>query len=62
MARRVEHLGLKLADSEALAVAKQMVEVAAISFPIRRVEDRAENPLHITDMLADADPGARFSP
>jgi hypothetical protein len=37
-----------------------MIEVAAVGFQIGGVEDRAENALHILDVLADADPGAGF--
>ena len=58
MTGRVEHLGIKRADLEPLAVLEQMVEVAAIGFQIGGVEDRPENALHIFDVLADADLGA----
>jgi hypothetical protein len=54
----MEHLGVELADLEALTVLEQMIEVAAVGFQIGGVEDRAENALHILDVLADADLGA----
>ena len=54
----MEHLGVELADLEALTVLEQMIEVAAVGFQISGVEDRAKNALHILDVLADTDPGA----
>ena len=58
----MEHLGVELADLEALTVLEQMIEVAAVGFQISGIEDRAKNALHILDMLADANlgPGLRL--
>ena len=40
---------------EALAVGEQAVEVAAVGLQVVGVEDRPEDPLHVLDVLADAD-------
>ena len=55
MARRIEHLGLELDDLEVLAILEQMVKIAAVGLEIARVEHRPEDPLHVLDLLADAD-------
>ena len=60
MTGRVHHLDGKLTDAERLAIGKQVVEVTAIRAQIFGVEHRAENPLHVLDVLADPDPGTGF--
>ena len=55
MPRRVQNLDVEFADLEALAVAEQMIEVAAVGLQVGRVEDGAEDALHVIDVLANAD-------
>ena len=55
---RVEDLDLEPAERELLAVGEQLVEVATVGVKVGGVEDRAEDPLHVLDVLADADPRA----
>lgn len=45
---------------ENFAILKQVIEIAAIGLDVGRVEDRAEYPLYILDVLADADFRAGF--
>ena len=60
MARRVNHLDRETADRKAFAIGEQAVEIAAVGFQIRHVEDRPENALHVANMFANADLGARL--
>jgi hypothetical protein len=62
VAGHVQHLDGQLAEGKRLAVAEQPVEVAAVGLHVLRIEDRAEDALHVADVLADADAraGARL--
>lgn len=58
VAGRVEHLDGEIADVEGFPVGKEAIEIAAIGFQVRGIEDRTEDFLHVLDVLADADPRA----
>ena len=58
MARRVQDLDDEFANAERLAVGEQAIEIAAIGPQVFGIEYGAEDPLHVLDVLADADPRA----
>ena len=58
VARRMKDLDVEISKLEALAVGKEVVELAAVALHVGGVEHRAEDLLHVADMLADADLGA----
>ena len=58
VARRVQDLDDEFANAERLAVGEQAVEIAAIGLQVFGIEYGAEDPLHVLDVLADADPRA----
>ena len=58
MSWRVEDLDGEISKLEAFAAGKEMVELAAVAFQVGRVEHRAEDLLHVADVLANTDLGA----
>ena len=54
----MEDLDIEISKLEAFAIGKEVVELAAVALQVGGVEHRAEDFLHVADILADADLGA----
>ena len=54
----MEDLDFEISELEAFAIGEEVVELAAVALHVGGVEHRAEDLLHVADMLADADLGA----
>ena len=62
LAGQVHDLEDEVAQRQAVAVAHQPVELAAVDADVGGVEHAAEDLLHVADVLADHDLGAGLRP